>query len=223
MQISPERAREVAKLDATRDLRDARYPWRTLAVLVGTIVAFFFHTLIHVEPAVVAMTGATVMLLVAADDVEHALERVEWSTLFFFVGLFVMVGGLEERGAIADVADWLADLTEGSGTTQALAVLWGSAVGSAAVDNIPFTAAMIPVVDNLQGDEFDDGLWWALALGACFGGNATIIAAAANVAATGILERSGRPISFGGFLAYGVPVTLVSLLIATAYLVLFQV
>jgi Na+/H+ antiporter NhaD/arsenite permease-like protein len=96
-------------------------------------------------------------------------------------------------------------------------------VGSAAVDNIPFTAATIPVVDSLQGDAFDDGLWWALALGACFGGNATMIAAAANVAAAGILERSGQPISFGRFLAYGVPVTLCSLLIATTYLLLFQV
>jgi Na+/H+ antiporter NhaD/arsenite permease-like protein len=223
LQIAPERAREVAKLDAARDLRDARHAWRSLAVLAGTIVAFFLHTLIHVEPAVVAMTGATVMLLVAADDVEHALQRVEWSTLFFFIGLFVMVGGLEERGVVSHAADWLADVTGGSATTQALAVLWGSAVGSAAVDNIPFTAATIPVVDSLQGDAFDDGLWWALALGACFGGNATMIAAAANVAAAGILERSGQPISFGRFLAYGVPVTLCSLLIATTYLLLFQV
>jgi Na+/H+ antiporter NhaD/arsenite permease-like protein len=101
-------------------------------------------------------------------------------------------------------------------------VLWGAAAGSAAVDNIPFTAAMIPVVDSLQGGEFDEGLWWALALGACFGGNATMIAAAANVAATGILDRTGQPISFVRFLAVGVPVTLVSLVIATVYLLLFQ-
>jgi Na+/H+ antiporter NhaD/arsenite permease-like protein len=222
LRVTPERAREVAALDAARDMRGARYVKRTLAVLLGTIAAFFLHTLLHVEPAVVALTGATVMLLVAADDVESALERVEWSTLFFFLGLFVMVGGLEERGVIAEVAELLADLTGGSPTAEGLVVLWGAAAGSAAVDNIPFTAAMIPVVDSLQGDEFDDGLWWALALGACFGGNATMIAAAANVAATGILDRSGQPISFVRFLAVGIPVTLVSLVIATVYLLAFQ-
>jgi Na+/H+ antiporter NhaD/arsenite permease-like protein len=222
LRVVPERAREIASLDAARDIREARYVKRTLAVLLGTIAAFFLHTLLHMEPAVVALTGATVMLLVAAEDVESALEHVEWSTLFFFLGLFVMVGGLEERGVVAQVAEWLADVTGGSSTAEGLVVLWGAAAGSAAVDNIPFTAAMIPVVDSLQSDEFDDGLWWALALGACFGGNATMIAAAANVAASGILDRSGQPISFVRFLAVGLPVTLVSLVIATIYLLVFQ-
>jgi Na+/H+ antiporter NhaD/arsenite permease-like protein len=220
--VDPERAREVAKLDAARDLREAKNVKRTLAVLVGTIVAFFLHTLLHLEPAVVALTGATVMLLVAADDVESALERIEWSTLFFFLGLFVMVGGLQERGVVDQVAEWLADVSGGSPQAEGMIVLWGAAAGSAVVDNIPFTAAMIPVVESLQGGEFDDGLWWALALGACFGGNATMIAAAANVAATGILDRNGQPISFGRFLLVGIPVTLVSLVIATAYLLVFQ-
>ena len=222
LRVDPERAREVARLDAARDMREAKYVGRTLAVLLGTILAFFLHSLLHVEPAVVALTGATVMLLVAADDVESALERVEWSTLFFFLGLFVMVGGLEAQGIIDRIAEWLADMSGGSPTAEGLIVLWGSAAGSAAVDNIPFTAAMIPVVESLQGDEFDDGLWWALALGACFGGNATMIAAAANVAATGVLERAGEPVSFVRYLALGVPVTLVSLVIATVYLLRFQ-
>jgi Na+/H+ antiporter NhaD/arsenite permease-like protein len=222
LRVDPARAGEVAKLDAAADLRERAHVKRTLAVLVGTIVAFFLHGLLHLEPAVVALTGATVMLLVAADDVERALERVEWSTLFFFLGLFVMVGGLQERGVVDDVAEWLADVSGGSPRAEGMIVLWGAAAGSAAVDNIPFTAAMIPVVDSLQGSEFDDGLWWALALGACFGGNATMIAAAANVAATGILDRSGHSISFLRFLLVGVPVTIASLLIATAYLLLFQ-
>jgi Na+/H+ antiporter NhaD/arsenite permease-like protein len=221
--ISPERAAEVVRLDPARDVRESRYVKRSVAVLLGTIVAFFLHSTLHLEPAVVALGGATILLLVAADDVEDALERVEWSSIFFFLGLFVMVGGLEERGIVAEVADFVADLTGGSSTGEGLAILWGAAGGSALVDNIPFTAAMIPVVDHLgQGGEFDDANWWALALGACFGGNATMIAAAANVAATGVLERSGQPISFVRFLAYGAPVTLVSLAIATVYLLLFQ-
>ena len=222
LRIDPERQREITALDAARDMREAKHVKRTLAVLLGTILGFFLHTLLHVEPAVVALTGATVILLVSADDVESALERVEWSTLFFFLGLFVMVGGLEERGIVDQVAERLADLTGDSATAQGLTVLWGAAAGSALVDNIPFTAAMIPVVDSLQGDEFDDGLWWALALGACFGGNATMIAAAANVAATGILDRTGHRVSFLRFLVIGLPVTLVSLAIASVYLLLFQ-
>jgi Na+/H+ antiporter NhaD/arsenite permease-like protein len=222
--VAPDRVAELERLDAGRDVREARNVKRSLAILLGTIVAFFLHAPLHLEPAIVALGGATVLLLVAADDVEEALKRIEWSTLFFFIGLFVMVGGLEERGVVERVAELLADLTGGSNVGTAMAVMWGAAAGSAVVDNIPFTAAMIPVVDQLQGPEtpFDDALWWALALGACLGGNATIVAAAANVAATGVLERTGHPISFVRFLVYGLPVTLVSLLVATVYLLLFQ-
>jgi Na+/H+ antiporter NhaD/arsenite permease-like protein len=222
LRIDPARADEIARLDPARDLRQSRHVKRSLAILLGTILAFFLHTALHVEPAVVALAGATLLLLVAADDVEDALERVEWSTIFFFLGLFVMVGGLRERGIVADVAELVADATGGSRAAELLGILWLAAVGSALVDNIPFTAAMIPVVDELQADEFEDGLWWALALGACFGGNATMIAAAANVAATGVLERNGTPVTFGRFLAVGVPVTLLSLAVATVYLLLFQ-
>ena len=224
LRIVPARAAEVAKLDPARDMRERPYVKRSIAVLLGTIAAFFLHAPLHVEPTIVAVAGAAVMLLLAADDVEDALERVEWSTIFFFVGLFVMVGGLEAQGVIGQVAELLGDVTSGSPTGEAMVILWGAAAGSALVDNIPFTAAMIPVVDELQaGKGSDDANWWALALGACFGGNATIVAAAANVAASGILERTGQPLAFRRFLAIGVPVTLVSLAIATVYLLVFQV
>jgi Na+/H+ antiporter NhaD/arsenite permease-like protein len=223
LRVDPERAEEVARLDPARDLRESRYVKRSVAVLVGTIVAFFLHAPLGLEPAVVALAGATLLLLIAADDVEHALERVEWSTIFFFLGLFVMVGGLQQQGIIGEVAEAIAAVTRGSEVGEAMAILWGAAFGSALVDNIPFTAAMIPVVDELgAGAPFDDANWWALALGACYGGNATMIAAAANVAATGVLERAGRPISFLRFLAIGVPVTVLSLVIATMYLLIFQ-
>jgi Na+/H+ antiporter NhaD/arsenite permease-like protein len=222
--VDPERATEVQRLDPARDMRESRYVKRSLAVLIGTIVGFFLHGLLHVEPAVVALIGATVLLLVAADDVEPALERVEWATIFFFLGLFVMVGGLEQQGIVTEVADTIGSVTGGSRVGEAMAILWGAAFGSALVDNIPFTAAMLPVVEELGADgPFDDTNWWALALGACYGGNATMIAAAANVAATGILDRAGRPISFVRFLVIGLPVTVVSLAIATVYLLLFQV
>ncbi len=224
LSVPPERARELAQLDPARDMRGRPYVFRSIAILLGTIVAFFLHAPLHVEPAIVALSGATAMLLVAADDVEEALTRVDWSTIFFFLGLFVMVGGLEEQGIIGEVAVFLGDVTDGSRTAEAMVILWGSAAGSALVDNIPFTAAMLPVVDELGSDQaFDDANWWALALGACFGGNATVIAAAANVAASGIVERSGQSLSFRQFMGIGVPVTVLSLMIATAYLLLFQV
>jgi Na+/H+ antiporter NhaD/arsenite permease-like protein len=218
---APDARERISELDPRAQLRHERL-LPILAVLGGTIVGFFLHAPLHVEPVVVAMTGATVMLLVAGRELEWALERVEWGTIFFFLGLFIMVGALEERGIIGRVADGFADITGGSKTAEALVILWGAAAGSALVDNIPFTAAMIPVVDELQTDGFDDTTWWALALGACFGGNATLIAAAANVAAVSALARSGTRITFLQFLAIGLPITVVSLVIATAYLLVFQ-
>jgi Na+/H+ antiporter NhaD/arsenite permease-like protein len=221
LRVAPDAAARVRELDPRAALKPERLP-AILAVLVGTVVGFFLHAPLHVEPVVVAITGATVMLLVSGAEIEWALERVEWATIFFFIGLFVMVGALEERGVIAKVADAFASASGGSRTAEALVILWGAAAGSAVVDNIPFTAAMIPVVDELQSDGFDDAAWWALALGACFGGNATLIAAAANVAAVSALSRAGTTISFLRFLAVGLPVTLVSLVIATVYLLVFQ-
>jgi Na+/H+ antiporter NhaD/arsenite permease-like protein len=164
--------------------------------------------------------GATVLLLVSTQSVEAALSGIEWATRFFFIGLFVMVGALEETGAIGEIADGVAAVTGGDRTAELLGITWVSAIASGIVDNIPFTATMIPVVQELQaGDGGDDAYWWALALGACFGGNFTLVAAAANVAAAGMAERSGRPIRFVEFLRVGVPATLLSLVLATAYIV----
>lgn len=223
LRSEPGHAEAIMDLDPAHELKESENVRRTLAILVGTIVLFFLHSTLHIEPAVVALLGATAMLVaVTGVDVEEALGRVQWSTIFFFLGLFVMVGGLERRGIIDHIANGLADITS-SASGETMVILWGAAAGSALVDNIPFTAAMIPVVDRLQaGDSFDDARWWALSLGACFGGNATMIAAAANVAAAGVLEKSGKPIGFLCFLAVGIPVTILSLAIASAYLLLFQ-
>jgi Na+/H+ antiporter NhaD/arsenite permease-like protein len=159
------------------------------------------------------------MLLVTRQPLEDALRGIEWPTLFFFLGLFVMVGALEHTGAIQEVADGIVALTDGNRTAELLGIAWVSVLGSGLVDNIPFTATMIPVVEQLQsGNAGDDAYWWALALGACFGGNATLIAAAANVAAAGMAERAGRPIGFMTFLRVGLPATGVSMLLATAYI-----
>jgi len=220
LQVAPEARARVMELDARDSIEDMDELKRTVPVLVGTIMLFFAHQVLHIEPATVAMTGATVMLFVSRQRIEDSLAGIEWPTLFFFIGLFVMVGALEETGAIDEVAQGIANVTEGNRSAELLGIAWVSALGSGIVDNIPFTAAMIPVVESLQGGTGDDAYWWALALGACFGGNATLVAAAANVAAAGMAARAGRPIGFIQFLRIGVPVTLVSMLMATAYIAL---
>ena len=217
LRVAPQARERLMALDASRSIEDAQEARRTVPVLVITIVAFFFHKALHLEPATVALAGASVMLLLTRQSLQDAIAGIEWPTLFVLLGLFVMVGALEETGALGEVADGIASVTGGDRTAELLGILWASAVGSGVVDNIPFTAAMIPVVDELGGGAGDDAYWWVLALGACFGGNATIIAAAANVAASGMSARAGYPISFGTFLRYGLPVTAVSLILATGY------
>jgi Na+/H+ antiporter NhaD/arsenite permease-like protein len=218
LQIEPDARDRVMELDAQRSIEDRDELVRTVPVLVLTILVFFFHKALGLEPATVALAGATAMLFTSRQSVERALGGIEWPTLFFFMGLFVMVGALEETGAIGEVADGIANVTGGDRTAELLGITWASAIGSGIVDNIPFTAAMIPVVEDLKGDSGDDAYWWALAIGACFGGNATIVAAAANVAAAGLAERAGRPIGFMQFLKVGVPATLLSMVIATGYI-----
>jgi Na+/H+ antiporter NhaD/arsenite permease-like protein len=216
LQIAPEARERVMELDPDRSIEDPDELRRTLPILLLTIAAFFVHKALHLEPATVALAGATIMLLVSRQSLEKALAGIEWPTLFFFMGLFVMVGALEETGAIQEVADGIASVTAGDRSAELLGILWVSGIASGIVDNIPFTATMIPVVEQLGGHE-DPAYWWSLSLGACLGGNATVIAAAANVAAAGMASRAGRPIGFVPFLRVGIPVTLASLVLSTAY------
>jgi Na+/H+ antiporter NhaD/arsenite permease-like protein len=221
LQVEEKNRAAVMELDAAASIRDWPELRRTGPVLLLTVLAFFAHQALHVEPATVALAGASVGLLVTRVDLEKALSSIEWTTLFFFIGLFVMVGALEATGAIGHVADAVKDITGGERSAELIGITWVAAIGSAVVDNIPFTTAMIPVVKELQqeaGATGDDAYWWSLALGACFGGNATMIAAAANVAAAGMAERAGTPIRFVDFLRVGLPVTLVSICLATAYI-----
>ena len=220
LQVEPKARARVMELDAARSIEDESELRRTMPILIGTILVFFAHKALHLEPATVALAGATAMLLTSRQPLEKALADIEWPTLFFFMGLFVMVGALEETGAIGEIADAVGEVTDGSRSAELIGILWVSGFGSGVVDNIPFTTTMIPVVEQLQAGQGDgdDAYWWALALGACFGGNATLIAAAANVAAAGMAGRAGRPIGFVQFLKIGIPATAVSLLLATAYI-----
>ncbi|HSK49138.1 MAG TPA: ArsB/NhaD family transporter [Solirubrobacterales bacterium] len=221
LRVQEHNRQAVMGLDAAASIRDSAELRRTGPVLLATVFAFFAHQALHVEPATVALTGAAIGLLITRVELEKALSSIEWTTLFFFIGLFVMVGALEATGAIGHVTDAVKDVTGGDRTAELFGILGVAAVGSAVVDNIPFTTAMIPVVRELQesaGASDDNAYWWALALGACFGGNATMIAAAANVAAAGMAERAGTPIGFLNFLKIGVPVTAISIALAAGYI-----
>jgi Na+/H+ antiporter NhaD/arsenite permease-like protein len=214
----------IRKLNARGAIRDAVLLRKSLTVLGVVILGFFLHGALHLEAATIALFGAAVLMLYARSDVEEVLREVEWPTLLFFVGLFVLVGGLEVTGFVGRIAEFLTDVGSSPAIT-AMLVMWGSALASGIVDNIPFTATMIPVIQELaQAEGLSEAevrpLWWALAIGADFGGNFTLIGASANVVVAGMSERAGKKISFLRFMAYGIPVTLISLVLATPYVLL---
>ena len=218
LHVEEKNKRYVMELDAAASITDREELKRTLPVLIGTIVFFFAHQYIHIEPATVALTGAAVALLVTKVPIEKALENIEWTTIFFFIGLFVMVGALEVTGAIDHVGEAIMNVTNGNRDAELVAIIWTSSVVGGIVDNIPLTTAMIPVVQDIQAGSGDNASWWALSLGACFGGNLTLVSAAANLAAAGMADRSGQPIGFWAFLKIGLPVTLISTVMATVYI-----
>ncbi|QQR55004.1 ArsB/NhaD family transporter [Candidatus Peregrinibacteria bacterium] len=201
------------------------YPllYRSLFVLALVLIGFFTHSMTHFEGATIALGGAALLLLLTLNDPEHHLRDVEWTTIFFFLGLFILVGGLEKVGVIHFLAEKLVEVTDGQQVPLTLSVLWGSAFFSAAIDNIPFVATMIPLIQSIG--EFSPGvdvmpLWWALALGADIGGNATLVGASANVVVSGLAGKHGHRIGFFQYMKIAVPLTLVALLICTVYIYL---
>ncbi|SDK49243.1 SLC13 family permease [Nonomuraea jiangxiensis] len=218
----PERAAEIMTLNEREAIADRRLLWQSLAVLALVIVAFVLHPVLHYEPSIVALLGAGVLVAATNVTTEEALREVEWPTLVFFAGLFVMVGALVETGVIDRISHAAAEATHGRLALTTMVLLWGSAVLSAVVDNIPYVATMSPIVADLVqaagGNEHAQVFWWALALGADLGGNATAVGAAANVVIIGIAARNGTPISFWQFTRYGLVVTLVTVAISTPYL-----
>ncbi len=215
-----ERAASVMRLNEREAITDRGLLIKALSVLALVMIGFVLHPVLHYEPSVVALIGAGLLLLITDVDPSDAMKEVEWPTLAFFGGLFIMVGGLVEAGVIARVAESLADATEGRLGLATMTMLGGSAVLSAIVDNIPYVATMSPIVAELAAGHGDEGhvLWWALALGADLGGNATAIGASANVVALGIAAREGHPIGFWEFTKYGLVVTAVTVALCVPYL-----
>jgi Na+/H+ antiporter NhaD/arsenite permease-like protein len=221
----PERAAAVMRLEARETIRDARLLLRLGVVLLLVLLGFLTHAVTHLEPSLVALLGAGAAIAVAGVPHADYLEEVEWETLLFFAGLFVMVGSLVHQGVIADLADTLTARIGDDYGPAAHGMLIGSAVLSGVVDNIPYVATMAPLVHDLVGSGAglppqQQSLWWALALGADLGGNATAIGASANVVITGIAKRNGHPITFWTFTKYGLVVTAVTISLCVPWLAL---
>jgi Na+/H+ antiporter NhaD/arsenite permease-like protein len=225
-------SQRVLALNESRAIRDLPLLKRCLIVLAVTFLGFLIHEPLHLRPATIAMAGAVLMLLLTEVDLGEILKEVEWSTLLFFVGLFVLVSALVETGIIHGLAAVLLERAEHSSSGgTAIALLWVAAIGSSLIDNIPFVAAVNPMLQNVAADLAGPGvtgvaalhtpammaLWWSLALGACLGGNATLIGASANVVIADIAARDGHPIGFSHYLRYGVPLTLLSMVMSTVY------
>ncbi|MDG4825228.1 ArsB/NhaD family transporter [Asanoa sp. WMMD1127] len=218
----PQRAASVLALRERDAIRDVRLLVVSLVVLALVTAAFVLHTVLHLEPSVVAVVGGLALLAASRVDADEVARDVEWPTLVFFAGLFVMVGALVNTGVVDRVAQAASDAVEGRLLTASMVLLWGSAALSAIVDNIPYVATMSPVVAELvradYGGQDPQVLWWSLALGADLGGNATAIGASANVVILGMAERAGRPISFWQFTKYGLVVTVITVALCVPYL-----
>ena len=221
---APQARDAVMKLQAHDFLKDVILLKKSLGVLTLVMIAFILHSFLHLEPSIVALFGAGVLVAISGLKPRDYVQDVEWSTLIFFSGLFIMVGGLVGSGALAELSSFLKDLFAGNTQLAALSILSISAVLSGVIDNIPYVTAMSPVISDLSvglvGRQ-EHVLWWSLAFGADFGGNATIIGASANVVAIGLAAKAGIHISFWKFAKYGILVTAVSIAMVYPYIYFF--
>ena len=231
MVASAEAKARVMALDHRDAITDRPLMRKSLFVIVLVILGFILARVLHLEAGTIALFGAAILLLLdnlgrSIEEQHHRLiesfNEVEWITIFFFVGLFIVVAGVEHAGLLKMMADWLVEVTKGDMWLMGISILWVSAILSAIIDNIPFVATMIPVIKNMAptfgGDEALLPLWWALSLGACLGGNGTLIGASANLTVAGIGERAGVPFRFVEFAKVAFPLMLVSIAISHAYL-----
>ncbi len=219
LKASPEKMELIAKLDNTHTITDKPQMVRSMLVLGCVILGFITHDVTHLATSLVAMIGASILLLF--EKPSAMLEKVEWNTIFFFIGLFIIIGGLEASGGISLMAKWIIKVTQGSQQAAGMLILWASGFISGIIDNIPYTATMTPMlveIQNVMGRAYTLPLWWCLSLGACLGGNMTIIGAAANVIVSECAATKGHPIGFMQFMKYGVLTMLISLALSSVYI-----
>lgn len=210
----------IEKLDPSKSITNRALMRKGIIVLICVIIGFMFHDKLGIESSVIALTAAAVMLVIGREDVDQAIQDVEWTTILFFMSLFVVVGGLTETGIIKELASKIIDATNGHPMVTMLVLLWASALLSSILDNIPFVATLIPLILAMQADGMDvTSFWWAISLGACLGGNGTMIGASANVVLSDISTKHGYPITFKSYLKVGMPFMLLSIVISTVFLV----
>ena len=218
LHASEEKMKEVANIDNSNTIKDKALLIRSMTVLGLVILGFVTHDITHIETCVAAMLGASFLLLF--EKPTDILRDVEWNTIFFFIGLFIIIGGVEASGGIKLMAEWILKVTQGSQEAASMLILWASGVISGFIDNIPYTATMSPMlveIEKAMGADYTTPLWWCLSLGACLGGNMTMIGAAANVIVSETSAKHGHPMFFLRFMKYGVLVVLISLAICSVY------
>ena len=221
LEVTPEKMQAVMKLDENKAIKDKVLLIQSVVVMACVVVAFMLHDKLGIESAVVAVCAAAVILLLARDkaDPEEIISTIEWPTIVFFVGLFCVVGGLQETGVIDMMAQFLIDITGGQGMLLLILILWVSAILSSFLDNIPFVATLIPLIITMGESGMDIApLWWALSLGACLGGNGTLVGASANVVLASVGQKHGYPITFKDYLKVGFPIMIFTVIISTIYL-----
>ena len=226
LKVSDEVKQKVTQVNPLEEIKDYTLLRKSLLVLGLTILGFILHQMLHLESATIALSGAALLMLISKEEPEEIFLSIEWPSIFFFAGLFIVVGGLVETGLINRLAQWALNVTAGNFKLTGMLILWLSAIASAFVDNIPFVATMIPLIHQMGSlggltPEALEPLWWSLSLGACLGGNGTIIGASANVIVAGLAEKNGYKLTFVGFMKLAFPLMLISIIISTGYLLLF--
>lgn len=222
LKVSDDAMQAVMQLDENRAIKDKSLLIKSVVMIALVVIGFMFHSSLGMESCIIALLAAVIMMIVGKQDVEDVIMGVEWSTILFFIGLFVVVGGMEETGVIDQLATLLIGMTGGNMVLTILIILWVSAIVSSFLDNIPFVATLIPMILAIQAESGMDvtPLWWALSLGACLGGNGTLIGASANVVLSGISNKNGYPITFMSYLKVGFPMMILSVAISMVYLLL---
>ena len=220
--VDEENISKVMEMDENKAIKDKSLMIKSIVLIVLVVIGFIFHSQLQMESCVIALLAAIIMLLIGKQDAEEIILGVEWSTILFFIGLFIVVGGLEETGVIDKLANLLVSATSGNMILTMIIILWASAIISSFLDNIPFVATLIPLILTMQqtGNIDVTPLWWALSLGACLGGNGTLIGASANVVLSSISSKNGYPITFKHYMKIGFPLMIISIIISSIYLLI---
>jgi len=219
--VTPEKMELIMQMDEKKEIRDQVLFYKSIVMICLVALAFILHDNLGLKTSIIALSCAALMILIGRQDVEETVHDVEWPTIVFFAFLFIVVGGLEKVGIIHMMAEGMINATGSHYVILMIVILWVSALCSAVLDNIPFVATLIPLIQTMAAEGIDVWpLWWAVSIGACFGGNGTIIGASANVVLTGIAGRKGYPITFMDFLKIGGPMMIMSIVLATIYLLI---